>query len=72
MNRLPVTPLITRGIAIAEKYLGMEALAERLRAHPDTIRAWRDGHATMPERKFLLLVDILTDLDPNWRHDSSS
>jgi hypothetical protein len=43
--------LITRGIAIAEQYLGMAALAEKLRAHPDMIRDWRDGHATMPELK---------------------
>ena len=34
---------------------------------PDTtIRAWQFGHAIMPERKFLRLVDILIELDPTW------
>jgi hypothetical protein len=66
MNRLPASPLISKGLEIAEKYLGMEELCRRLGAPDSTIKAWRFGHATMPERKFLLLVDILMELDPNW------
>lgn len=45
----------------------MDVLAERLRADPDTIRACRYGQASMPERKFLKLVDVLTDLDVAWQ-----
>jgi hypothetical protein len=66
MNRLPTSPLIARGLEIAEKHLGIEELSKRLGVHESTVRAWRFGHATMPEYKFLRLVDILTDLDPNW------
>jgi len=66
MNRLPASPLITRGLEIAEKRLGMEELCKRLRATETSIRAWGLGHATMPEYKFLQLVDILSDLDPHW------
>ena len=66
MNRLPASPLVTRGLEIAEKYLGMEELSVQLGAPVTLIQAWRLGHATMPERKFLRLVDILTGLDPDW------
>ena len=45
----------------------MRELVWRLQAAEETIRAWRDGHATMPQYKFLRLVDILTELDPSWR-----
>ena len=57
---------MTKGLEIAEKRLGMEELSRRLGAPEPTIRAWRFGHATMPEYKFLRLVDILTELDPDW------
>ena len=66
MNRLPASPLIIKGLEIAEKRLGMEELAVKLGAPATVIRAWRIGDATMPERKFLELVDILSALDPNW------
>jgi len=66
MNRLPPSPLATKGLEIAEKHLGIEELAVRVGAPVTAIRAWRMGHATMPERKFLKLVDILVVLDPSW------
>ena len=44
----------------------MEELAKRLGAPDTLIQAWRFGHATMPEAKFLKLVDILTDLAISW------
>ena len=66
MNRLPASPLIARAIGVAEKHLGMDELSKRLGAPETTIRAWSLGHATMPERKFLQLVDILTELDVGW------
>ena len=65
MNRLPASPLISKGLEVAEKHLGIEELCRRL-GGPDSTKAWRFGHATMPDHKFLLLVDILTELDPNW------
>jgi transcriptional regulator with XRE-family HTH domain len=67
MNRLPASPLITRALTIAEQRLGMDELAARLGATSDTIRIWRNGHASMPERKFLKLIDIITDLDVDWQ-----
>ena len=67
MKRLPASPLIQRALAVAEKYLGIEELCRRLVVPETTIRAWRLGHATMPEYKFLRLVDILTELDPDWK-----
>lgn len=66
MNRLPVSPLITKGLEIAEKHLGIDELSRQLGAPDTTIRAWRFGHATMPERTFLKLVDILSAIDPDW------
>ena len=66
MNRVPVSPLITKALEIAEKRLGIEELSKRLGEHETAIRAWRFGHATMPEHKFLQLVDMLIELDPNW------
>lgn len=66
MNRLPASPLISRAIEVAQQRLGIEELCRRLGAAETTIRAWQFGHATMPERKFLRLVDIVTELDPSW------
>ena len=66
MQRLPASPLIARAVEIAEKRLGMTELSVRLGSPASSIEAWRLGHATMPEYKFLRLVDILTELDPSW------
>ena len=66
MNRLPASPLITRALIVAEKHLGLAELSRRMVVPEATIHAWRAGHATMPEYKFLRLVDILTELDPSW------
>lgn len=41
-------------------------VAARLRATVGSVEAWRDALATMPERKFLTLVDVLTSLEPSW------
>ena len=66
MNRLPASPLITRGLDVAERHLGLADLCKRLGSPEGSIRAWTLGHATMPESKFLRLVDILSEIDPNW------
>lgn len=66
MHRMPANPLIARGLEIAEKKLGIVELSVRLGSPVGSIKAWRTGDATMPERKFLALVEILTELDPSW------
>jgi hypothetical protein len=66
MQRLAASPLVARALAVAEKHLGTEELCRRLVAPETMIRAWGIGHTTMPEHKFLRLVDILTELDPSW------
>jgi len=66
MNRIPAGPLVSRGLEIASKHIGMEELSKRLGVPETTIRAWMFGHATMPEHKFLRLVDILSDIEPDW------
>jgi hypothetical protein len=47
----------------ALKALGPEKLSARLNAPPELIQTWINGHATMPKRKFLLLVDIIDEGD---------
>lgn len=66
MNRLPISPLIMRGLEIAEKRLGMRILSSRLGATETDILAWRLGHGEMPQHLFLRLVDLLTELDHAW------
>ena len=66
VNRIPVSPLVMRGLEIAEKHLRMAELCERLGTTPTTVQAWRLGHAEMPDRTFLALVDLLTELEPGW------
>ena len=70
---MSVSPLIVRALDVAEKHLGIDELCRRLVVPQDSIRAWQRGHATMPQYKFLRLVDILTELDPSWKEwDDSS
>ncbi len=38
---------------------GLEELAIALKAPPHLVQAWMSGHATMPDRKLLLLIDAL-------------
>lgn len=66
MNRLPVSPLVARALQIAEKRLGLQELCARLGVPAMVVQAWRFGHVEMPNDKFLLLVDLLTALDPQW------
>jgi hypothetical protein len=73
MNRLPANPLVARALEVAERHIGMRELCRRLVVPEDVIRAWQRGLATMPQFKFLRLVDILTELDPTWKEwDESS
>ena len=71
MNRIVANPVVVRALRVAEEKLGLEQLAERLRASDETLHAWRDGQAVMPQHRFLRLVDLLTALDPAWDDDSA-
>ena len=45
--------------------LGTQTLAEGLRVPVPLLEAWINGHASMPDRKFLALADLLDGLsDP--------
>jgi len=69
MNRMPVSPLVMKALELAENRLGIDELSRRLGAPETTIRDWRMGFATMPERKWFKLVDIVMDLQPGWDND---
>ena len=64
MKRLPVSPLIERALGVAQRHLGHEELARRLQASPALIHDWTMGAVDIPEASFLLLVDILAELEP--------
>ena len=66
MNRLPASPLVMRGLEIAEKHLGLDELCIRLGTTRPNIEAWRLGRIEMPDPEFLKLVDLLSDLEPGW------
>ena len=69
MNRMPVSPLVMKALELAENRLGIDELSRRLGAPETTIRDWRMGFASMPERKWFKLVDIVMDLQPGWDND---
>jgi CheY-like chemotaxis protein len=71
VNRLPVNPLIMRGLRIAEEELGLDGLAARLGVSAGAIDDWRMGLAAMPQDKFLELVDVLANIDPSWKRTSA-
>ena len=43
--------------------LGRAEAANRLKATEDMLEAWHAGHATMPNRKLLVLADLIDELD---------
>ena len=49
----------------ALKAVGIDKLSERLHAPPELIQTWINGHATMPERKMSVLLDILGESNGN-------
>lgn len=66
MKRVEPSPLISRTLEVVEKKIGIQELCLRLGSPEHLIRAWLLGHASMPEYKFLRLVDLLTELDATW------
>ena len=66
MKRLSVSPLVIRGLELAEGHVGLEALCKRLDCAPAEIDAWKSGTVEMPDKKFLELVDLLNDLAIAW------
>lgn len=53
----------TQALERALKVLGPKELSARLQAPAELIQTWLNGHATMPESKFLRLVDVLDEID---------
>jgi DNA-binding transcriptional regulator YdaS (Cro superfamily) len=43
----------------AAALVGKEELASRLAVPPSLLDAWMSGHASMPDRKLLVLADLL-------------
>jgi hypothetical protein len=46
----------------AASILGRETLAVRLKVPSHLLDAWINGHATMPDRKLVMLADILGEI----------
>ena len=57
MAREPTTT--QRLLRKAADLMGEQELAIALKVPPHLLEAWMSGHATMPDRKLLLLVDTL-------------
>lgn len=66
MKRMPVMPLVERGLDIAERYLGPAELARRLGVSETAIAEWRRNQDNMPPAVFLKLVDVLVEIHPAW------
>lgn len=60
---MPDTEVMARALERALKALGPDVLSTRLQVPPELIQTWINGHATMPERKFLRLVDVLDEIN---------
>ena len=59
---MPDREFVVRALEQALKALGPDALSARLTVPPELIQTWINGHATMPERKFMRLVDVLQEI----------
>jgi transcriptional regulator with XRE-family HTH domain len=66
MSRRPPSPLVMRALAVAEKRLGIEELCQRLGIAETVIRSWQIGVTEMPDKDFLRLIDIITDVEPDF------
>jgi hypothetical protein len=59
---MPDSQFKARALERALRALGPDELSTRLQSPPELIQTWINGHATMPERKFLRLVDVLDEI----------
>ena len=59
---MPDTQVMARALERALRALGPDELSSRLKAPPELIQTWINGHATMPERKFHRLLDLLGEV----------
>jgi len=59
---MPDSEVMARALERALKTLGPDELSSRLQVPPELIQTWINGHATMPERKFLRLIDLLDEI----------
>ena len=48
--------------------MGMEELAIALKVPRHLLEAWMEGHATMPNRKVLMLIDALEEWERRRKH----
>ena len=55
-----------RALVVLEKRLGIDELCNRLGAPEAAVRAWQTGAVDMPDKDFLRLIDIVTDLEPEF------
>ncbi len=53
---------VSRLLQVGVKHLGKVVLAPKLNATPDLIDLWIARQATMPDRKVLVLIDLLDEL----------
>lgn len=51
---------------VMEKRLGIDELCDRLGAPEAAVRAWQSGAVEMPDKDFLRLIDIVTELEPEF------
>ncbi len=65
-SRLPDSPLVSRVLEVCLCQLGNVELARRLGVTPVLVDMWRTGEAPIPQREFLILVDVLVSLNPGW------
>jgi transcriptional regulator with XRE-family HTH domain len=56
---------IAASLERALSVVGLDGLAARLNVSPRLVRAWLQGQAEIPERTFLLLLDLLLDVSPS-------
>ena len=49
-------------LAYAERHLGRQRLATRLRAPEQSLQLWLDGRMEMPTHAFLALVDAVEEI----------
>jgi hypothetical protein len=55
----------TQALQCARTLVGVEALAARLEEPVHRIELWISGYGVIPQRKLMLLIDLLLDVSPS-------